>query len=155
MGKKSTIALLVLFVAPPILGLLVAIVIPASRRARLMANRSVSRTRIKGIDTACYLYAKKNDGQWPDSLEVLVEQDYLAAKSLVNPNRPELKVGYVYIKPTKPFGKLPDQTMVIYEVYEEWGEGIQTSAGFIKDEAEFKKLLAEAEKYAATEGDGD
>jgi len=50
---------------------------------------------------------------------------------------------------------LPNGIPVIYEAYEEWGDGVQTSAGFITDEAEFKKLLAEAEKYAATEGDGD
>ena len=147
--------LIIILVIPVIvLAVVLAFLVPAVQRARLEANRSVSRARIKGIDTACYLYGQKNNGQWPDSLEVLVEQDYLPAELLVNPNRPELKVGYVYIKPARPADELPN-IMLFYEAYEEWGEGIQTSAGFITDEAEFKKLLAEAEKYAATERDGD
>ncbi len=147
--------LIIILVIPVIvLAVVLAFLVPAVQRARLEANRSISWTRIKGIDSACYLYSQKNNGQWPDSLEVLVEQDYLPAIALVNPNRPELKVGYVYIKPTRPVDELPN-IMLFYEAYEEWGDGVQTSAGFITDEAEFKKLLAEAEKYAATESDDD
>ena len=149
--------LIIILVIPVIvIAVVLAFLVPAYQRARLEANRSISRTRIKGIDTACYMYGQQNNGQWPDSLEVLVEQDYLQAIALVNPNRPELKVGYV-VRPTKPkpAKELPNGIPVIYEAYEEWGEGIQTSAGFMKDEAEFKKLLAEAEKYATTKGDED
>ncbi|MCK4850868.1 MAG: hypothetical protein KAT11_05930 [Phycisphaerae bacterium] len=153
MTIKDLIIILVISVI--VVAVVVAFLIPAVQRARLEANRSVSETRIKGIDTTCYLYAQAHNGQWPDSLEVLVEQDYLPAESLVNPNRPELKVGYVYIKPARPPDELPNGIMLFYEAYEKWGEGVQTGVEFITDEAEFKKLLAEAEKYAASEGDGD
>ncbi len=148
--------LIIILVIPVIvLAVVLAFLVPAVQRARVEANRSISVVRMKGIDTACYLYGQRNNGQWPDSLEVLVEQEYLPVKSLLNPNRPELKVGYVYIKPTRPADEMPNGVMVIYEAYEEWGDGVQTSVGFITDEAEFKKLLAEADKYAASEGDGD
>ena len=146
--------IIILVIPVIVLAVVLAFLVPAVQRARLEANRSISATKIKGIDTACYLYGQKNNGQWPDSLEVLVEQDYLPAIALVNPNRPELKVGYVYIKPARPADELPN-IMLFYEAYEEWGEGVQTGVGFITDEAEFKKLLAEAKKYAAPERDGD
>ena len=153
MGKKS--AFFIVVPALVICVLLLLLLIPAVQRARVQANRAVSSTTIKGIDSACYLYAQKNDGNWPDSLESLVEQGYLEAKALVNPNRPDLKVGYVYIKPARPWDERPRGLMVIYEAHEEWGQGIETSAGFIEDEKDFKKLLAEAKKYAVIEGNGD
>ena len=78
----------------------------------------------------------------------LVQQGYLSAKSLVNPNRPEEKVSYIYIRPTGLLGEFKQglSRIMIYEVYEEWGEGI--NVGFVDGrirvegrEEEFKKLL--------------
>ena len=144
MGKKSSIAMLIMLVIPPVVALLATILIPAVLSARLEANRAVSASRIMGIDTACYLYTNANNGEWPENLEVLVEQGLLAAESLVNPSRPHLKPGYVYIRPARPSDEWPPVLMV-YEAYDEWGEGIQTSGwGFMKDEAEFMEVLAQA-----------
>ena len=70
----------IILVASGILVILVVVLIPQVREARREANRSVSLTRIRGIDTACYLYAQQNNGEYPPTLEVLVEQGLLPAK---------------------------------------------------------------------------
>ena len=151
MGKKSNITILVMFLIPPVVALLIALLVPAALRARMEADRAVSATNMKAIDTACYLYTNANNGQWPESLEALVEQGLLPAKSLINPGRPKQKSGYVYIRPASPADERPP-VLMIYEAYDEWGEGIQTVGcrrGHIADEAEFKKLLAQAHEEVA------
>ena len=99
-----------------------------------------------GISTACYLYADAHNGEWPESLDVLAEEGVLKKESLINPSRPELKVGYIYIKPEK----LADEWLgglFVYEAYEEWGDGINTNIGFISNESELKQLLIEPENW--------
>ena len=122
--------------------LLVIVLVPKVQEARREANRSVSSTRIKGIDTACYLYATSNRGEYPATLEALVQEGYYPAKLLVNPSRPELKVGYVYIKPIG----LTAHELILYEAFDEWEQGILTNLGFITDEELFKKILAETQQ---------
>ena len=82
----------------------------------------------------------------------------LSAKSLVNPNRPEQKVGYVYIRPTELLGKSKQglSRIMVYELYEKWREGISVCSvddgiWFIKDEEQFKKLLAQARQTSPGE----
>ena len=145
MGKRDAIIMLSIPLAVVVIPLLLALFIPSIQKARREADQAVSMTNIKAIDAGCYLYSEKNNGQWPDNLEVLVKQEYLPAERLVNPSRPELKEGYVYIKPAKPAKEWPP-VLMIYEGYDKWGDGINTSLGFISDEGEFKKLLAEANK---------
>ena len=122
------------------------------------ANITLSAHNILVIDTACSLYAKKNNGEYPPALADLVQQGYLSAKSLVNPRRPEQKLGYVYIRPTGPLGTFKQglSRIMVYEVYEEWGEGI--NVGFVdgkgwlmKDEEQFKKLLAQPRQTSPAE----
>ena len=149
MGKKSSIAMLVMFVIPPVVALFIALLVPAVLRARMEADRAISATNMRGIGTACYLYTKANNGEWPESLEVLVKEGLLAPESLVNPGRPEQKPGYIYIRPARPADEWPP-VLMIYEAYGEWGEGVQTLGwGFMSDEAEFKKLLAQAHEEVA------
>ena len=117
-------------------------------RERLDAKCAVSARNIREIDTACSLYSNNNSGEYPPTLADLVQQGYLSAKSLVNVNRPEQKVGYVYIRPSGLLGEFKQglSRIMVYEVYDEWKDGINVGfvdgqIQFMQDEEQFKKLL--------------
>ena len=110
---KKGFTLIELLVVVGIIALLVAILVPAVQRAKEQANRSVCATRLKGIDTAAFLYSNtyKNKyphgwvhgesnsepGEWdpylPDNLDItpqdsfalMVHKDYLPTKLLLCP----------------------------------------------------------------------
>ena len=153
MGKKSSLAMFIIFGTAPVVALVTAILIPATSRARKEADRAVSRTNIMGISTACYLYANARNGKWPENIDAMVEEGVLKEETLINPSRPELKVGYIYIKPGKPAKEWPGG-LLVYEAYEEWGEGINTNMGFITDESEFKQLLTKKTGFRLPIGTG-
>ena len=121
------------------------VLVPKVRDARMQANRSAQLTNFLAIEHACYLYGQTNDGQYPPTLEVLVEQGLLSGKSLLNPNRPWQKIGYVYIRPANP----DVLGLTVYEAFDEWNEGVMTNLGFITNQDLFKKVLAETQQ-----GDG-
>ena len=122
---------------------------PAFIRARRLAKRATSAANINSIGKGVALYVTDNKGQFPPDLAAL--KPYLGPawkKMLTNPLRPDLEVGYVYVRPAVKLSdvKEPANTIVIYEAHEKWGEGI--NVGFadghvqrIADQAEFKKLL--------------
>ena len=107
-----------------------------------------SATNIKKMLLASIMNAEKNNGQWPESLESLLGKG-IESELLVNPARPDVPNGYIYIKPVRPenpqYG--PEKKIVIYEAYEVWGNGIYAGfldghVEFIKDEADFLKRLS-------------
>jgi hypothetical protein len=107
-----------------------------------------SAMNIKRMLIACFMYGQKND-QWPESLEALLGQG-IEPELLVNPARPDVPNGYVYIKPVKPehHQNSPQTVIVIYEAYETWENGIYVGfldghVEFVKDEAAFLKLLSQ------------
>lgn len=121
---------------------------PPLRKARIKARRTTAMLNAREICKAVYIYEANHNGQWPANFQVLVEKKLLPAKMLVNPRLPNRKVGYVYIKPPVPFRKLKklQETILIYEVHDKWGEGICVGFAdghvqFISHEARFKKLL--------------
>ena len=65
MNRSKGFTLIELLVVVAIIALLVAILVPAVQRAREQANRTVCGTRLKGIDTACYVYADIFDNEYP------------------------------------------------------------------------------------------
>jgi outer membrane lipoprotein-sorting protein len=88
-----------------------------------------SATAMNEILKACMIYDNQH-GQWPDSLQEL--------------GLPDIDVGrYIYLKPhTQPDGS----TIVMYEAYTRWENGINVGFGnyrfqYIEDEVEFKNLL--------------
>jgi len=106
------------------------------------------------------MYANDKDGEFPANLEVLVEKGYLPnGRFLINPRRPKLKVGYVYLKPAglaEKWGGQAAQTVLMYEAYEEWGEGINVGFAdghveFIADEERFKRHLKRAKEFEPDE----
>ena len=124
----------------------VALLISKVPEARREANRAVSMTNIRAIDQACVLYAQTYEGEYPPSLEAMMKEGLLSAKTLVNPDRPEYKVGYVYLRPSAGMDSPPG--LLVYEKFEEWDGGIMTSFGLITDEELFKKVLAESQQEA-------
>ena len=114
MKRTKGFTLIELLVVVAIIALLVAILVPAVHRAKEEANRSVCGTRLKGIDTACFLYANANRARYPvgyrhdqhatnlddwddydasadvtltpeDSFAVLVYREYLPTSMLICP----------------------------------------------------------------------
>ena len=118
-------------------------------QARRQAKRAVSASHISGILKAVYMYAAENKDQWPPDLSAL--KRHLGRewkKMLTNPLRPELEVGYVYVRPAAKTTDVKDPagTVVLYEAHEKWGEGINVGFAdghveFVADQAKFKELL--------------
>ncbi len=112
-------------------------------RSRQMANRAMSAANMNKLAVACIRYAKDHNGKWPDSLQQLGQYG-ISEEQLINPLNPELKVGYIYIRPAD---KLADfDQLLIHERYEVWKDGINVAFAngpvqFISNEAEFKRLL--------------
>jgi outer membrane lipoprotein-sorting protein len=113
--------------------------------AQTRAYRAMSMANLHMLEGAGRKYADENNGQWPESLEELVGRDHISRRTLVNPARKDLAVGYVYIRPHE---RSPEpKALLMYEAHEAWGKGISVAftdgrVEFLEDEAEFKQLLA-------------
>lgn len=106
------------------------------------ANRLKSAVKMGQILKACRRYVDEHDGQWPNNLQQL--SNYGLDKDVfINPKYPEREVGYVYLKPSAPPS---DSRIVLYEIHDEWNNGINVGLAnyqvqFIEKESEFKKSL--------------
>ena len=118
--------------------------------AQKLARRAVSQSQILHFVLSCNLYLSDHK-HWPKSLEELVKYNYVSKEeeTFANPNRPQDKNGYVYIRPLAAPDRLTNilDTIVIYEKFDQWGEGISVGFAdahveFIADRARFDKLLA-------------
>lgn len=130
---------------------LIELAAPALRRARAGARRQISARNMHNIALACQKY-RHEEGQWPNELPALVKQGYVAtAQVLVNPNRPNDKNGYGYVRPAR--DNTDYKRLVIYEKHDRWGEGINVgfldgSVQWMADQARFRKLLKDARDAA-------
>jgi hypothetical protein len=66
-------------------GGLVGTMVTAMIKAQKQAKATVSMANLHAVGRAAQMYAAENEGEFPPSLDVLVEGDYLAAESLVHP----------------------------------------------------------------------
>ncbi len=146
LGEKDLNALISDVLAPPI------------RRAREQARRAMSAVNVRAIAKAICMYAADHNGRPPEGLQVLAESKMIDARTLTNPARPEMKVGYVYLKPPLPLDKLPEvyKVILVYEAHDAWKGGI--NVGFadghvelVRDEGRFKELLAKSKAVKAKE----
>jgi prepilin-type processing-associated H-X9-DG protein len=104
---------------------------------------------MNAILKAAFMYAAENKDQWPPDLSAL--ERYLGPvgkRVLINPLRPELKVGYIYVRPAAKMSDMRNlsSTIVLYEAHEKWGEGVWVgfADGHVQrmaDQAKFKELL--------------
>jgi len=114
---------------------------PAERASKLELRVKTARkmTEILRMGLA---YVQEHGGQWPDQLQDLARYG-LTDDALVNPNRPNLKVGYVYRKPST---AASPQQVVLYEAYDAWNEGVNAGCAdghieFIRNESALKERL--------------
>ncbi len=131
---------------------------PAVRQARESAKREVAAHNMMEIVKGVAMYWTKHKEQWPADLDELVREKLISAKLLVNPRRPGLEIGYVYLRPPVPPSKITDPTQVIilHETFEKWDGGIAVAyadghVGIIRDQELFKKLLAEAKAIKSSQ----
>ena len=108
----------------------------ASAQLRLDSSKN-----IKQLLLACALNARNNEDQWPEQLQDLED---IEPQTFVNPADPGNPNGYIYIRPQS--DSLNAQTVVIYEAYHDWNEGINVGFAdgrvlFIKNQTEFLELL--------------
>jgi len=108
-------------------------------------------SRLKNLDMMVLIYANENRNQWPDNLGVLLKDGHVKKEDLRNPVRPDLEVGYILVKPAVPLDKLkdPSQTILIYEAYKQWGEGIFVALAdghveFMPDQKQFESMLKQS-----------
>ena len=125
---------------------------PSLHKARAQARRALAMNQVRQLVTAVHVYAGDHQGQLPPRFEALAR--YVGgpeglARLLVNPRRPGVKVGFVYVRPAALLKDIArtDRTVMVYEAYDQWGDGICVGfvdghVEFVADEARFKKLLA-------------
>jgi prepilin-type processing-associated H-X9-DG protein len=138
-------------------GLLKDILRPVFARARESARRMVAADRMRQIALTIFIYEKASNRLPPD-LDAVVKAGLTDKSLLVNPPRPQLPVGYVYVMPKTKTGKrveIRPDTLILYEAHDAWGDGVNVAFAdghveFIRDEARFKRLLAAAQGQPTT-----
>ncbi len=133
----------------------VAQFMPAYQKAHRQADRILSMSNIRQIVVGMTIYANENQGKLPDSIDAIIKAGFLGDKTnpayttlFVNPRLPGRTPGYIYIKvaDTMPAVKDPSRTVVLYEAFDDWKDGIDVGFAdghveFMADKAEFDKLL--------------
>jgi prepilin-type processing-associated H-X9-DG protein len=122
-------------------------------RARTHAARLQSGSNVRQLLLVCIMYANDHKGQFPAALEEETKKQDLPAQMLVNPEHPNRRPGYVYIRPADGITS-PSDRMVIYGAFKQWSGG--TNVGFadghcewINDQPTFEKYLKDAQAHAA------
>jgi prepilin-type processing-associated H-X9-DG protein len=73
------------------------ILMPALSKTKKVAQRVVSGTNLKSIGMACFVYSADYDGNFPQTLDVLISECDLSPKSLISPRKPDGFEGPDYI----------------------------------------------------------
>jgi len=138
-----------LFVPNELIANVAALLVPPMMES---AKQTQSMNNVRQLVLALMMYCMDYDGMPPDDVEGLMPYVNNERSVLINPNRPDLEIGYVYVKPAGPIDDIPDRSTVVvfYEKYEAWpAEGI--ACGFldgrveqVADEATFKGLIESA-----------
>jgi prepilin-type processing-associated H-X9-DG protein len=129
---------------------------PSLGKARKQAKKSFSTNNIAQFVRALHIYQGEKKA-WPDSfhqmmvvaMRMQIEPGDDSPDILKNPQRPDMRPAYVYIKPGLPMTRIanPGEMVVFYERYDEWGDGINVGfldghVIFVGDQVEFEKMLA-------------
>ena len=124
---------------------------PVVRKAQGQAKRTQSATNIRQIGMSVMLYTQENQGKLPDTVPGDIEK-FLGPGSdriFVNPQHPERKPAYVYVKPAAKIAEVrnPSERVILYEAHDAWGDGINVGFAdghveFVKDQKQFEQMLA-------------
>ncbi len=126
-----------------------AIILPAMSRARELSKRLVCASNLKGISTACQIYANDYD-VWPDNLQVLVDQGDLTTRTLQCPSAAGSGPAYIYLPQAEE--SMDPRDVVAYEPPENHGEeGCNVLFGdghveFIKPYEKVEQLVRETQE---------
>jgi prepilin-type processing-associated H-X9-DG protein len=89
-------------------------------KARQQAKRARKMSDVRGLLIGCIIYAADNKDAWPDSLEAVVEAEYVPWAMLCDPDRPDVDeadddcaVYYLFAPPPEEFD--PGTTAIITE----------------------------------------
>lgn len=113
--------------------------------ARERAKRVQSMSNMRQVLLGIIMHADANKGQWPEDLQALVKTGHIPPQVLTNPRQPAGR-GYIYVKPTVPFGKTGPDHILLHESIDDAGDGI--SVGFADGHVEwmtverFKETMA-------------
>jgi prepilin-type processing-associated H-X9-DG protein len=116
---------------------------------RKQAVRMQSHSQMRQIVQACINYSSSHKGQYPDSLEQLIEEKLLDAQALQNPRFPDRQVGYVYQKPdvnSRATGVNLSRIPILSESLEKWpgAASIAYADGHVvlfRDEEQYNEAL--------------
>jgi hypothetical protein len=151
-GDRTTLTLTDAQVRSLAAGLLAPFVV--RQRQEALAMHSMS--NLQNIAVACVLHAEGHGGEWPESLQVLIDGGRLPSSDLlVNPRAPDAPAGYVYVRPAG--DALLEGAVVLYEAHDEWPPGgVYVAFGdchteLVKDQARFEELLAPAARPPASD----
>ncbi len=146
---------------PSVSALAVAILVPAVQRARGQANAAVCATRVKGLDTALYLYANSFQNKYPEGgrwREVLIEQDYVPSKLFLCPSvdgDPDKDNDYVFV-PWPGLDDVEGDLLVIFERNANHNGKRNVIGGAhgvsVVSEAEFQEMLAKTMEALKAKG---
>jgi hypothetical protein len=78
---------------------------------------AVSQSNLKGIGIACIVYANDHQDQFPESLDVLVQEEFITRKMLMSPITDD-PMAYTYIPRTTTMAqeRNPARSVLAYEV---------------------------------------
>ena len=134
---------------------------PPISRARGQANAAVCATHLKGLDTALYLYANTNKGEYPEASrwrEVLIENDYAPGNIFLCPSvdgDPEQDNHYVFV-PWPSLDEVAGNSLVLFESKANHDGKRNVVGGAhgveIVDEVEFQERLAKAIEALEAQG---
>lgn len=128
---------------------------PAVQRARTAALRVQSASNIRSLMQMFYMARGGKDQQVPEDLQAIVRvmnNDQVARQILRNPQRPDLAVGYIYVKPTEEtFRNNPSERLVMFEAYESWPGGVNVGFAdghveWVADQQRVERLIEAAKK---------
>ncbi|MDD4892332.1 MAG: hypothetical protein PHU85_20610, partial [Phycisphaerae bacterium] len=140
-------------------GLGTAILLPSLSSAMEAGQRTQSMANLCGLGKSMKIYASRNNGKYPDSLDQLVKDGLAAPESLRSPRQKGQEVAYIYIKPVNPDAEFDVHVILAYERpenYNNQGTNVLFLDGHAawKSMAQFKELQkeqAELTKPAARE----
>lgn len=128
---------------------------PAMDDGRKRATRVASMNNLRTLHQFILMDSMGPQG-FPDDLASLAKEPPMREtfeRAMVNPARPQLKPGYLYVKPPQPFGRLRNagQRLLVYEAFDKWPGGVNVlfadgHVEWIDDQAKFEKLLKEAKE---------
>lgn len=139
------------------LALSTSILLPSLSRARELSKRTVCMSNLRGISSACYIYAQDHD-KFPPDFQALIDANYVTAKQFVCPSSGaepgDLSACYTYIPGQSPSSN-PTNVLIYENLENHRGEGaavlfVDAHVEFLKPDALERAIAETKERLAKT-----